>query len=343
MGDKGLGAFFKALAFQSTVPNIAFAWVVALVVLGLGYVGGIGLGYFANPFALSVTNEQINPPADLGAGAIPSSGCPTLATTQTISPASYNVDQPSSTVASPVVVYLNPATGSLNPSGNTTQPRGTYTLYAFYTGYCGASKQITTGCDITNPVPIYQKNFDTSISASVFNADGVTANADTTAGRLAIASGSSATAHIKLLQSTSYSHLSCGKNEFAVFMNATNVTDWNPSQMSAVFDGKVCKGYTAYGYDGTPIVGATPTGLGAVKVVAWNCEGDFAPNDGSLHALDVKYQAGTGMAVHAQNTSICYAPVDYYQNTITGALEMGAVKDDGSAIQTLQCAPVRVS
>jgi hypothetical protein len=258
-----------------------------------------------------------------------------LATTQTLKNASYDADKPgTATAGETAIVFLNAATGARNPGGLTTTPGVAYSVYTTGTNYFATLDSVTTGCTPSPTITQSQKAVDTSVSITAYDNDGISALGTTygAGNNLSVGSGGSATAHVQLAQSAAYKHLSGKTGKFAVFLNATNVTDWNPSQMSILFDGAVCTPYGSAGLSNA----ATPTALGGAVVIAAVCTGDFAVNDGSIHNLAVKYNAATGVNPGAQQTEVGIVGVDYYANTVTGAIEQGAVKDSGAAIQTMQ-------
>jgi hypothetical protein len=258
-----------------------------------------------------------------------------LATTQTLANASYDADKPGTKVAGAVAtVYLNAGTGALAPGGFTTTPGTTYQVYTTASNFFATLDSVTPGCTPSPTIVQSQKEVDTAISLTAYDNDALSSlGAGIGAGNnLTIGASGSATAHVQLAQSAAYKHLSGKTGKFAVFVNATNVTDWSPSQMSILFDGAVC---TAYGSAGLSNA-ATPSALGGSIVYAAVCTGDFAVNDGSIHKVAVKYNAATGVNPSAQNSWVSVVGIDYYANTVSGAIEQGAVKDSGAAIQTTQ-------
>lgn len=258
-----------------------------------------------------------------------------LATTQTLANASYDADKPGTKVAgAAATVYLNAGTGALAPGGFTTTPGTTYQVYTTASNFFATLDSVTPGCTPSPTITQAQKEVDTSVSITAYGNDGISSlgAGDGSGNNLTIGASGSATAHVQLAQSAAYKHLSGKTGKFAVFVNATNVTDWAPSQMSILFDGAVCTAYGSAGLSNS----ATPSALGGSIVYAAVCNGDFAVNDGSIHNLAVKYNAATGVNPGAQNTWVGIVGVDYYANTVSGAIEQGAVKDSGAAIQTIQ-------
>lgn len=305
-------------------------WIIAIAAVVLvGIVGYSQLG--AKPAPLSIGGGTTGGNQTSTGGTIT-----VLGTTQTLSVASYDADKPGTGVSSSYTYYLNPSTGALSPGGNVTNPGTTYTVMGNVTGYFADIGSVTTGNLPSPSLTLTQKAVDTAVSLSVYNTNGVTAN--TEAANLTIGSAGSGTAQIQTAQSAAYKHLSGKSNKFAVYVNATNVTDWNPAQMSIVWDNTAC---TALGQSGLSNV-ATPSALKQVLVYAAVCNGDFLPNDGSPHKLSVKFVAASGTNPVDQDASVCLAGVDYYQDTTNGAVGEGAVKDSGAAIQTLQCATVNI-
>lgn len=268
-----------------------------------------------------------------------------LSGAQTMSIGVYDVDNPGSAVATPSsAVFM--AEGGIYSGNTTTVPGGSYKILTTKANYAGTFKvyengaahdSLTTGCVVTVPVKQYMKAIDTSAGATVYNTDGITANS--VANNLSIGSGGSGTAHVKLTQSASYKHIAGEKNQFVVYINATNVTDWNPAQMSATFDNAACKVLSQGGLDNT----AVPAAMTAVFVQGFVCDGDFLANDGAVHDLAIKIVAANGVNPTDQAMSVNFAAADYYQNTIDSSkVEYGGVKDSGAAIQTLQTAAVYV-
>lgn len=271
-----------------------------------------------------------------GAGGAAAIGCPTILS-QTLSNVTYDIDKPTSGAANVLTVYTNAANGQVYPGGTATKQLGTYdALMTGSTSYFGTLVHLTTDCSSSPVATGYLKAVDTP-SVTVYNTDGVTANAD--ANNLSIGASGSGTAHLKMSQGTAYKHLSGESNKFAVFVNATNVTDWAPAQFSAVFDGVPCVAYGSGGLGNT----AQPTVLGQTLVTAFVCTGDFAANDGSIHDLAVKLQAASGVNPGLETIGINYVGVDYYKDSVTGKVAMGAVTDTGAAIQTLRNAKVQIS
>lgn len=260
-----------------------------------------------------------------------SQGC-VLSVAQTLAVGSYNADKPGTTIATPSVqVFSDAATGKLNPGNMTTQPGYKYKAWAVKANYFGAADDITTGCVASPQLSLYQKAVDTAVSSTSFNANGVTLNTQTA--NQTIGSSGVGSIHLKLQQSASYTHLSGANNKFSVFLTATNVTDWDTTQTVVSFDGKECTTYA----------GAQPTALTTgVLVKGWDCDGDFSAIDGNLHTLDVRLAAANGVNPDSQSLIVNFVGNDLYQDTVTGVFKVGGVKNDGSAIQTMQTKTVYV-
>lgn len=256
----------------------------------------------------------------------PPSGSCTLLNGQTLSIGYFDADKPT-TAQTATVKYVYEADGKTLHVGNTsTNPLTAYQVYATGSNVCADLETKNTVCSATDSISLSGKSVDTSVGITNYNTNGITANS--VLNNLTIGTGASATLHAKLTQSANYKHLSCKTNQFAVFLNITNATDFDSTQMSASFDGQPCTQYT----------GVRPSSLAAGGFfVGYVCNGDFAAVDGSTHDLAVKIQAASGINPCDQGATLSLLPMDYYQNTISGALSQPApVKNDGSAIQTVQ-------
>lgn len=272
-------------------------------------------------------------------GGVPAPGavvvCPGLTTgfTQTLSAVSYDADKAGTSVSTgPVLVFTDATKGIVNPGNTSTTPGHSYTAYMVKSNYFSTVGAITTACTDSAPVlRLNQKAVDTAITISAKDSDGQTTNNDNS-GIQAIGTGGAVTLHAKLSQSAAYKHISGDSGYFVAYVNATNMTDWNPSQMSMVIDSTPCVSLQAAGLSNT----ATPTALVGTLVFSQACKFDFAPNDGSIHDLAIRVQAASTVNPGNQTVSLAFAGVDYYQNSISGAIEQGSVKDNGAAVQTLQ-------
>jgi hypothetical protein len=179
-------------------------------------------------------------------------------------------------------------------------------------------------------VTLTQKEVDTAVSTQVFNNDGVTKN--TVSANQSVGSGSTVTMSMNMVQSANYKHIGCHDKRFAVYVNATNQSDWDASQWAVTFDGVPCAPLgTVAG-----VSQAAPASVVGSVVYSAICSGDFAPIDGATHKLGFRIQAQSGVNPGPQNVSINFMPVEYYLNTISGAVATGAVKNDGAAIQAVQ-------
>lgn len=241
---------------------------------------------------------------------------------------SSDTDRPGTTLSSTNTIY--DSEGRIIASSAAVSSGQTYDVLAQTSGYLAAYESVAVGCTPTPSIQLSETGYDTSITSTVYNANGITAN--TVANNLTINNGSVAIAYDDLVQSASYKHLGGINDKFVVYLNASTASNFNPSQMAVTFDNQAC-----------PVLGsvpnvqqATPTAIQGSVIYAAVCTGDFAPQDGSIHKLSVRIAANTGVTLSTATVGINYAPVDYYKNTITGAVEKGAVKDDGSAVQTMQ-------
>jgi len=319
---------------KMSAVNLA-AWVfIALAAVFLlnafGVVSVPGLSVLGG-----VNNPNVNPPAPITAGPNTGQAC-VLSTAQTLQVQATDADRPGTTLSPTNTVYLNSQTGSLNPGGTSTIPGTTYNVLSNTTNYFKGLGSVTTGCVANPQLPLTEKGVDTAVSTAVFNADGVTSNSVT---NLSIGTGGVTTAYVNLAQSANYKHLGGVDGRFSVYVNATNVTDWNPSSMSVVFDNTAC---VPLGSASPAVQTATPSAIGGVIIYSAVCTGDFAPQDGSIHKLAVRLAAGSSIDPGIQDVGVNFAGVDYYKNTVSGAVQLGSVKDDGSAIQTMQGATIHV-
>jgi hypothetical protein len=282
-----------------------------------------------------------------GAGAVvappggsAAAGCPTIVSATLVNK-TYDADKPSTGVTNTPTVYLNAAAGTPYPGGLATQQLASYDVLMTASNYFGTLKHTTTSCSATPDVVGYLKGVDTP-TVTVYNTNGITANAVGSA-PLAIGSSGSGTAHLKFSQTTAYKHLTGESGKFCVLMNATNVSDWNPGQSSAVFNGVPCVAYTSGGLANS----ATPSVMaGSAYVMGFVCTGDFAPNDGAIYDLAVKIQAASGVDPAAQNISIVYGGADYSGtafDALSGKVGTACVTESGAAIQTLRDARVVIS
>jgi len=277
-------------------------------------------------------------PAGTG-GNVGQGGTCQLAYPQTIANASYNVDTPGTQVGATAYVFNDASTGALNSGGTTTTPNTKYDVLFTATSYFAVLvEDFTTPCTVSPALRVTQKAVDTAITTSVYSTDGLTLLTGDV--NLTIGASGSGTAHVKLLQSAAYKHLGGKDNKFAVFVNSTNASTYDPSQMSVVFDGSNCVVYGSAGLSNSAI----PAVTGATLVGAWVCTGDFLANDGGTHDLAVKVQAVSGMnPTAASDFGVGVVGVDYYTNTQSGAVEFGAVKNSGAAIQAMQVVHVNVN
>jgi hypothetical protein len=258
--------------------------------------------------------------------------CQTIVS-QTTQVSAYDADKTGTAVATPTVtVYTDASTGAKFAGGNSTVQLGTYDLLVQKSNYQSVLfDNYKTGCEAAVSPSAFLKQFDTGITVTVYDSNGVTANNASPTYNQTIGNGASATVHVKLQQSAAYKHLGGVNNQFVVWANSTNASDWDSSQESMVFDGTPCSFYTGKQ--------ANAIAVGVVKN-AFICTGDFAPNDGAIHSLDYKAQAASGTDPSSQLVTLSFAPMDYYIDTITSKVSTGAVKNDGSAIVALQTASV---
>lgn len=317
-----------------TLMNIFI--LLGIVALGgflLNAAGIIRLPGFA---VLGANNPGVTPPAPTATGTNGVTGACVLSSPQTLAVQVTDADRPGTVLSSTNTVYLNSQTGQLNPGGTTTTPGGNYNVLSNTTNYFKGLASFQTDCSVSPPAPLSEKGVDTAVSTAVFNADGVTSNSVT---NLTVGTGGVTTAYVNLAQSANYKHLGGVDGRFTVYINATNVTDWNPSSMSLVFDNTPC---VQTGAASPAVQTATPSAVGGVIVYNAVCTGDFAPQDGSIHKLAVRIAAASSIDPGIQNMGVNFAGVDYYKNTVSGAVQLGSVKDDGSAVQAMQGATIHI-
>ena len=265
---------------------------------------------------------------------VPSTGglsCPQLSTSQVLSIINVNQDKPGTSISATDVVYLNRNTGTLNPGGNITKPGSVYSVFGTAANFASALVDGITDCTANPPVSLSQKALDTAVATQPFNSDSVTKNSYPSANQ-SIGLGSSVTMSIDFVQSSNYLHLSGSDNRFAVYVNATNSTDWDASQMAITWDGSQCTKLSQV----SGVQQTTPTSIPGQIIYSAVCTGDFLPVDGATHKMGVRIQAQSAVNPGPQFMNVNFAPIQYYANTITGAIEVGAVKDSGATIQAFQ-------
>ena len=251
-----------------------------------------------------------------------------LSSAQTLQAGAYDADKPGTSQAPTAqFVYLNAAAGQLNPGNFTTQPGKAYTYYATKANVFAAKQDFTTPCNEVSPtITALMKTVDTSITESVINSKGLTENT-AVANETLIASGT-ATVHVRLTPSALYKHLSGATNQYSVYINATNATDWDTSGFSLVgIDGQNCNRASK----------PNPSAITKGQVlVGFDCTGDFSGTSNTYREMALTVKSGSLATMTYQPITFNYVGWDYYTNTITGALETGPVKNDGTAIQALQ-------
>ena len=293
------------------------------VVLALAFYGG-----FINLGAPAASGGNGNTG---GAGGVaPGAACPTILS-QTLSITGYDADKPTTTVTTTgATVWLNAANGQPYAPGTSTKQLGSYDVKMnSSTNYFATIVKTTTDCSAAPSVVGYLKGVD-SATLTAYNTNGITVN--TQANNLTIGASGSGTIHLKMSQTVAYKHLTGESGKFAVFLNASNLTEWNPSQMSAVFNGVPCTAYT-----GALGNSATPAALTSNLLTSFLCTGDFQPNDGNIYDLAIKMQAASGVTPATnQQVGVNYVGVDYYEDSVSGKVALGAVKDTGAAIQVLR-------
>ena len=313
--------------------NVLMALGLILVVVGALWYFGTGWIGAGSGKTLDVSGSGNTPTAGTTQQVAGACTAP-LSTAQVVTFAGYDADKPSTAVTGiSTVVFSDPASGKILP-GNPTVPGSTYAVLASKSGSLKAFKpSVTTSCTEAAPqVPVYLETYDSAPTVTVYNVGGRTANAVTTSNQT-LTAGSPVTLQIEVQPSALYKHVAGGVPEgqtgkFAVFFNYTNSSDWDPSGFAmstyGAWGSSACEAYS----------GTNPTYTGVV-VKGFICTGDFTGKDSAIYGLyaTVKPSSIYGNGPKAQLTTTI-VPVDYYQNTISGVLSTGPVKDDGSAIQT---------
>lgn len=252
-------------------------------------------------------------------------------TAQTISAAAYNYDKPNTAVAiTDGIVYLSDKK-TKNPGNTSTTPGEDYYVYGTASGYCADVVKVDASYLAAPKARLEVRDFDTAITETFVNNDGRTSNTNTA--NLTVGSGASTTAFLEIVPSALYKRLSCEDGRVAYWINATNRTDWDSAQFSMrAPNGQAC----------SPI-GIVPNAISEGQVLkGFACNADFTGSDTSIYKFELTIKAQSGTNPDSQALTVSYAPYDVYENTITGALETNPIKDDGSAIQTLQTATLYV-
>lgn len=316
---------------SSALATFALVVIMIVAVVGVGY-----LFYSNGVFGQHQLN--INPSAGIQ-NAASSTGCSVaLSTTQT--PIIATTDADTNTILSPgVTLYADTVKGVLAPSNTVTNPGQGYAALVNKTGYFGAVIPFTTPC--TSAGPQYagvQKAVDTSISMSVYNSDHRTANS--VAANQTVGASNTASIELDLAPSAIHKHLGgAPNNQFTVYFNASNTTNWDPSSMSGIStDGFAnCAQNTA---------ATTPSAMGGVLVASWTCTGDFTGKDTNTYKINVPIAGSASYSTAGTVGSLCVVGNDYYANSVANSLGAanavlsGPVKNTGAAIQSLQCVPV---
>lgn len=265
-----------------------------------------------------------------------------LSSAQTTSFALYDADKPGSqfqTVWN--YMYGNTATGALYAGNGSTQPGGSYTIYANGTATnFAALVPFTPGCVVTNPVSGTAKTYDQSITFQVWQQDGNQngeGSSSTSRTNASITAGSTYNFEWRGVPSALYKHLAGPTGKYAVWINTTNVTSWDTS------------GFSIRGIDGSacvPSSAPTPADSRVAGYVIYRaiCSGDFSGVDGNTYKVaQITVKAASGTASGAAYLGFWVAPVDYYRNSVSGAVASGEVDDLGRSIHSLQVTNVRMS
>lgn len=250
----------------------------------------------------------------------------------------YDADLKGTSLGAATVKIIDKATGK-PISGTDVNPDKTYTLLVKNTDYISLKTDIQIPCVATYSIPVYLKAYDTAIIGTVYNKDTYTENG--VGNELVIKPNSVGTARIIISQSASYLHLSGVDDKFAVYVTVADNTGWDASNFAVTFDGKAC---TEMSKDTTLDNKVDPAYLAAIGTIKYKavCSGDFTPNGAESHTLIVKL-ATDGTGIVQDQVFVDLIPLDYYENTKTGEIEVGAVSDNGSILQTPNTAMIEVA
>jgi hypothetical protein len=309
------------------IPALTAIALIVVIVAGGLWIWNSGFTDTGTPLQIAAANNG-NPSGV---------ACTGLSVAQT--PAFQSFDSNTNAALTPsTALYIDPVTGLLNPSTTNTVYGKSYSVLMNKTGYASALVAFSTSCN--DPTPMItgkQKALDTSLTFAVYNSDYRTANS--VAANQTISAGSQATVEIDLTPSALRKHISGATNEFDVFVNSSlALTQFDTSKFNLGSEGWAkCSPYSAKpGYNA-----ATPSALTGTYVTAFRCTGDISGDNTNIHKLFLTVgtsatYTGGGML------TVGLAPVDFYQNTLTNAVEQGSVKNTGAAIHTLQSALVYI-
>jgi hypothetical protein len=307
----------------STAVIVLLSIITVVVIAGvLDLTGVISVGGKAT--TLSAATVQ---------GAPAATGCANpLSTTQSLSVGATDADKSGTSVSSvSYLIYTNPTNGMLNPGNGTTIPGTGYTMLAYKSGELAARADFTTPCNSpTVPVAPAMETLDSSVTMTVYNQGARTTNA--ASANMTFSAASPYTFRLELLPSALYKHIAGGaQNRFALFINATNQSDWDVSGFSA--------NLVSWGGSCTHFTGPNPTNFSGAVIYGFACNGDFTGKDRGTYPIDVTIKPSasyTAKTAGAGTFTVQLVPFDYFADTVSNALSDGPVKDNGATFQTAQ-------
>lgn len=302
-------------------------FIIAVVVLGLAYFGGY-LNFLQTPGAVGGGGAP---------GGAPGGGACGLSVAKTITFTAYNKDTNAVNSTTWTALYSNPATGAR--ASNATWGYGsTYSLYESNPAMENQLITFTTSCNSPgDAIEAHSKAMDQEITFYVYGTDGVTRNAYdstvTTYENQSIAANTPYTFNIKLKPHSTDTHIGFGPDKkIGVFVNTTNVSQFDMS------------GWSLRGFDGSEctIAPVTSTTYGVIAR-QWECaNSDFTGDDTGLYPLTLTIKMGS-IPSGKEALGLGVAPVEYFQNSLTNAVERGAVTNTGAAIETWQTVGIQLS
>lgn len=273
-------------------------------------------------------------PISCEAGSIP--------TAQTPQWTAIDFDQGTAVAPTANVTLKNYATGVIYQATTTTPGMVYYNLVST-TNYANDLVTMRTGCSETGPVGAgTQKAIDTSVSFAVYNQGGHTLN--TAAANQSMTGASTKTFDVEITPSAKNKHIAGFDNHFAVIFNVTSTANWSASNFAV----KLVSGFATSGAQCVQM--ALPTNPAAATgfLAAFDCEGDFSAADTGTYKIDASVYPVSTYAAGDDSIEIGIAPIEYYQQVNAqvgkpkGSIQVGVVKDDGSAIQAIQWKSVYV-
>jgi hypothetical protein len=327
--------------------------VAVIAVIMLVTMTGLG-SYLGYKSVVAPSQQQTPPPANTVAAAGASACTAPLAGTQSLNIASYDADKPGTQITGISTTVFLGAGPALNPSGNTTQPGNSYSVLVTKGGYARTyTTGFTTSCNTLSPaLGMYQETLDTAPTVTVYNVGGRTANANVLASLQTLTASSPSTLRVEFTPSALYKHIAGGvpitsspqadSGYFAVFMNASNTTAWDTSGFNLGLNGAPagsqwsgqCVPYTSAAGAGTPAqyMAAAPTWIKGTLVYGWVCHGDFSGQSTGIFGMDLTVKPSATYGGGNNSIGLYVVPVEYFQHTVTGALQQGASDNLGNAI-----------